>query len=163
MLVCASPHSGFSSHPEGRLGKVVGLTECPLCLLPLCTVTATVEKKVIANIVSHTQTHTRLYPGSFPMSLGTRLHPSHPTPTHTHPLTHPHTLTHTGASPPRPLPLVESVEHCNMITGPVTSKFLVRVAESLLARWGHKRLREAGARCNGAHCITDTAGEGSLN
>ena len=109
--------------------------------------------------LTHTNTHTPL-PRLFPNEPG---YQATPIPSHPHAYTPTHPPPHTGASPPRPLPLVESVEHCNMITGPVTSKFLVRVAESLLARWGHKRLREAGARCNGAHCITDTAGEGSLN
>ena len=35
-----STYSGLSSHPEGGQGKVVGLTEGPLCILPLCTTPA---------------------------------------------------------------------------------------------------------------------------
>ena len=67
-------------------------------------------------------------------------------------------LPHHHGNSPSPLPLVECIEHGEMITGSVSSKPLVGEGETLLARRGEERLGEAGAGSYGAHCISNSEG-----
>ena len=62
-----------------------------------------------------------------------------------------------SAALPCSLPLVEGVEHGEVVAGSGPSKLLVCKAESLLTGGSDEGLWEAGAGCDGDHCISNTS------